>query len=75
MLVKFQRPMSEEERTRLHIDAMWLLFLRTPARATGPGEPIDLGEIGAAPERNWSKATPYSPATAKLQEPTDKRRE
>jgi hypothetical protein len=30
---------------------------------TGPGEPVDLGEIGSVHEKNWFKATPYSPAS------------
>lgn len=59
-LVKYQRPLSEEEKEQLRIEAMWLMFLRTPAKATGPGEVVDLGEVGEVREKNWSKVTPYS---------------
>ena len=61
-IVKFQRPMSEEEKFRLHVEAMFLMFLRAPGKPTGPGEPVDLGEIGTTREKDWSKATPYSVA-------------
>src|ERR1700686_5788910 len=27
--------------------AMWLMYCRAPGRKTAPGEPVDLGEIGA----------------------------
>jgi len=45
----------------LYIAAMYLMFLRAPARKTAPGEPVDLGEIGACAEKNWIRLTPYSP--------------
>jgi hypothetical protein len=50
-----------------HILAMWLLFLRAPAKS----EPdtngfFDLGEVGTAREKNWSKATVYSPAQREI---------
>jgi hypothetical protein len=55
--------------------AYWLMFLRSPAvptkaaiiRSRGRGiEPVfDLGDIGHVPEKNWSKASPYSPAERK----------
>jgi hypothetical protein len=43
-----------------HIAAMWLMFCRAPGRQTAPGEPVDLGEIGEAPEKTWTRLTPYS---------------
>jgi hypothetical protein len=42
------------------IAAMWLLYCRAPGRATAPGEPVDLGEIGSSPEKSWERLTPYS---------------
>lgn len=42
--------------------AYWLMFLRTPGRATLPGECVDLGEIGQVREKDWERLTPYSPA-------------
>jgi hypothetical protein len=59
-IVKFQRVLTEEERKQLHIEAMWLAFLRAPSNATGPGEPVDLGEIGTTREKDWVRLTPYS---------------
>ena len=50
----------------LYIAAMYLMFLRAPARKTAPGEPVDLGEIGACAEKNWIRMTPYSPTQAKV---------
>jgi hypothetical protein len=38
------------------------MFLRAPGLKTAPGEPVDLGEIGACAEKNWIRRTPYSPA-------------
>jgi hypothetical protein len=38
----------------------WLMFLRAPGRDTLPGECVDLGEIGTAAEKSWSRDTPYS---------------
>jgi hypothetical protein len=43
-----------------HILAMWIRFLIAPSTATAPGEPVDLGEIGKAPEKNFERLTPYS---------------
>jgi hypothetical protein len=45
------------------IAAMWIMFLRAPGRKTGPGEPVDLGEIGQVKEKDWKRMTPYSTAT------------
>jgi hypothetical protein len=42
---------------------MWIMFLRTPGRKTLPGEPVDLEEIGHAPEQpTFQRWCPYSPA-------------
>lgn len=60
MIVK--RSNREGSDREAFIAAMWLMFLRTPCRNTKPGEPVDLGEIGEVREKNWTKATPYSPA-------------
>jgi len=38
------------------------MFLRAPGKKTAPGEIVNLGEIGNVAEKNWLKATPYSPA-------------
>ena len=40
--------------------AMWLMYCRAPGRKTVPGEVVDLGEVGSAPEKNWMRLTPYS---------------
>ena len=45
--------------------AMFLMYCRAPGRETAPGEPVDLGEIGAVAGKTWSKMTPYSPAIPK----------
>jgi hypothetical protein len=45
-----------------YIWAMWLMFCRAPGTATGPGEPVDLGEIGSTKDKTWTKRTPYSVA-------------
>ena len=43
------------------IQAYWLMFLCAPARPTPePDGFYSLGEIGEAPEKSWTKATPYS---------------
>jgi len=47
---------------KAYIEAMWLMFLRAPGRQTAPGELVDLGEIGVTKEKDWQRATPYSPA-------------
>jgi hypothetical protein len=48
--------------TEEYIWAMWLMYGRAPNTLTAPGECVDLGEVGSVAEKNWSKATPYSPA-------------
>jgi hypothetical protein len=52
---------SPRDAQEAHVAAMWLMFLRAPGRQTAPGEPVDLGEIGFAPEKTWERLTPYSP--------------
>jgi hypothetical protein len=54
-----------ENHTDKFIFAMYLMFLRAPGRKTLPGERVDLGEIGTAREKNWTRDTPYSPAEPK----------
>ena len=43
----------------------WLMYARASGRKTGPGEQIDLGEIGSVREKNWTRTTPYSLAQPK----------
>jgi len=52
--------------TEEYVRARWLLFLAAPSRPR-PDETnrYDLGNIGSTPERNWLKATPYSPSQLK----------
>jgi hypothetical protein len=56
----------EREFSDEYINMMYWLFLRCPRvetiDATGA---LHLGEIGSVAEKNWTKATPYSPATRK----------
>jgi hypothetical protein len=57
-LIKVQRPTPQFD-VDAFILSRWLMFLRAP-RQTAPGAPVDLGEIGAAPEKTWTRVTPYS---------------
>src|SRR5260370_2472865 len=57
-ITKYAKPFDVDQ----HILAYWLMFCRAPSRKTGPGEPVDLGEIGSIQEKNWERLTPYSPA-------------
>jgi hypothetical protein len=45
-----------------YIQAMWLRFLLAPSK---PNPELDgfynLGEIGGDADKNWTRATPYSP--------------
>jgi hypothetical protein len=44
-----------------HITAMWLLFCKAPKKATPDVDgSFSLGEIGGAPEKQWTRLTPYS---------------
>jgi hypothetical protein len=60
-IVQREREFSEE-----YIAAKYWLFVRCPGvetiDATGA---LYLGEIGCVREKNWTKDTPYSPATRK----------
>ncbi len=56
-----KRGLTQEELHERHISMMWLMFLRTPGRKTAPGEPVDLGEVGEVPPKDWMRVTPYSP--------------
>jgi hypothetical protein len=60
--MKLIKPSPNFDQHEAYVAAMWLMFLRAPARKTAPGEPEDLGEIGEVREKNWTKATPYSTA-------------
>jgi len=50
-----------------HISAMWLLFCFAPSKPAPDLDGhfddghFDLGEIGSAASKNWTRATPYSP--------------
>lgn len=45
--------------------AYWRMFLRAPGRKTGPGEVVDLGEIGEVrlQDQRLERANPYSICT------------
>lgn len=44
-----------------HITAMWLLFCKAPKNEKPDLDgSFSLGEIGEAPEKNWTRLTPYS---------------
>ncbi len=44
-----------------HITAMWLLFCKMPKKEKPELDgSFSLGEIGAAPEKAWTRLTPYS---------------
>ncbi len=52
-----------------YIQAMWLLFLSTPAKPNPePDGFYNLGEIGSDANKNWSRATPYSPIELRTEE-------
>jgi hypothetical protein len=54
-------PAKPHDWREAYIRAMWLIFLRTPHK---PAPEVDgfysLGEIGEAPEKAWTRLTPYS---------------
>ena len=69
-VIKLPRPAKPEVDPReLHIAAMYLMFLRAPARPTREdvkrGVVTDLGEIGSVQEKNWERLNPYATATPK----------
>jgi hypothetical protein len=64
-IVKLQGPLSDEGKQRLHVESMWLLFLRTSSRA----KPLEdgsyfIGEVGKEKSsRGVNRDTPYSIST------------
>lgn len=55
-----KREVSHSDR-KSFIRAMWLLFLFAPSKPTPDADGyFDIGEIGSAREKNWSRVTPYS---------------
>jgi hypothetical protein len=56
----------EREFSNEYINMMYRLFVRCPGVDTRDASgAVHLGEIGSIIEKNWEKATPYSPATRK----------
>ncbi len=53
-------PKPTQDLREAHIAAMWILFLAAPSKRTGPGEPVDLGDIGEVREFKVNRMTPYS---------------
>jgi hypothetical protein len=63
-VVKFTRQKTAGELHDEKVSAYWLLFLRAPSRKTGPGECVNLGEIGETrSDRGVERWCPYAPAT------------
>src|SRR5258708_8298162 len=59
-LVKFQKATPDPD-FEAFIVAMFLMFARAPRQADPDADGFySLGEIGAAPGKNWSRFTPYS---------------
>ena len=60
-IVPFVPKEKEDDLHKAYIHAMWLIFLRCPRK---PESEVDgfysLGEIGEAPEKAWTRLTPYS---------------
>jgi len=58
-MIKAQQSQPDRE---AYIQAMWLRFLLAPSK---PNPELDgfysLGEIGGDADKNWTRATPYSP--------------
>jgi hypothetical protein len=55
------RPANDPHKTLVW--AYWLRYLLAPGTPTAPGEVVDLGELGSAPDKNWERPKgPYSPA-------------
>lgn len=54
-------PRQVSERTDPMLIAMWLMFCRAPKeKYPEPDGFYSLGEIGQAPEKKWTRPTPYS---------------
>jgi hypothetical protein len=59
-IVTYQAP-SRQFDPEARILALFLMYARTPRRAAPDADGMyDLSEIGCAPEKTWTKATPYS---------------
>jgi hypothetical protein len=55
-----------EDWREIYIQAMFALYMQCPGRETKDVTgAYHLGEIGETAPKNWSKATPYSPASPK----------
>jgi hypothetical protein len=64
-IVKYQRVKTQAD-FDAYVLAMYLMYCRAPGRKTAPGEAVDLGEIGSAPEIVVRRTTPYSPAEKQI---------
>lgn len=61
-VVIYQKPARSPD-FEAFVLAMFLMFARAPRQADPDVDGFySLGEIGQAPEKNWSRLTPYSPA-------------
>jgi hypothetical protein len=62
ILIKHQRRGTAQEIHDDYVAAMWLLYLRCPGRDTRDETgAYQLGEIGSAAEKSWTRPTPYRP--------------
>jgi len=59
-LTKYQPPAPPPSVDSLML-AYWLMYCRAPGRKTAPGEPVDLGEIGADVEKIGRGSRPTVP--------------
>lgn len=58
-IVRYRKPFDVDA----HVLAMWLIYCRAPRKMSPDVDGhFDLGDIGEAPEKNWERLTPYSPA-------------
>jgi len=61
-IVKYEPPKREPDFDAF-VTAMWLMFARAPKKETPDLDGFyELGEIGEAPEKQWTRLTPYSVA-------------
>jgi hypothetical protein len=68
-IVKYRPP--DEDPREAYIRAMFALYMQCPGRETKDVTgAYHLGEIGETAPKNWSKATPYSPASPKQKSET-----
>jgi hypothetical protein len=62
-IVPVKQSTPTQDPYEIFLAAMLLMYMRAPARKTAPGEPVDLGEIGSAPEgKTFDRWCPYSVA-------------